>query len=227
MESGFHHSENKLKVYKFLDTNFGVSDIALKRVMVSRLNTLNDPFEFLAADVLDPRDRNALSAFKNQLHETSGIICFSGSWSNPLLWGHYANNHNGMALGFEVPDEHILKAHYTSQRVKIKFNQNTQKVVDGPKVIDKLIRTKFTDWSYEDEYRIFIELAKLKEEAGYYFLDFSPTLQLREVILGMNCDLSVERLHQLLGSELGNVRARRAKMAYREFKMVEDRSFRI
>lgn len=216
-----------MKVYKFLDTNFGVSDIALKRVKVSRLNSLNDPFEFLAADVLEPRDRNALSAFKNQIHATSGIICFSGSWSNPLLWGHYANNHNGMALGFEVPDEHILKAYYTSQRVKIKFNQSTRKVVDGPKVIDKLIRTKFTDWSYEDEYRIFIELAKLKEEAGNYFLDFSPTFQLREVILGMNCDLSVERLHQLLGTELGKVRARRAKMAYREFKMVEDRTFRI
>lgn len=216
-----------MKVYKFIDTNYGISNIALKRLKVSRLNQLNDPFELLAADVLNPKDRRALSTFKNQLHNTKGIICFSGSWSNPLLWGHYANNHNGMALGFDIPDECVLKAHYTSKRTKVLFDQKTRKVVDGDKVIDKLIRTKFTDWSYEDEYRIFVDLAELKEESGNYFLDFSPALFLREVVLGMSCDLSISRLRKLLGDELGKVRVRKARMAYREFKMVEDRLFRV
>jgi len=215
-----------MKVYKFIDTNFGISNIALKRLKVTRLKDLNDPFELLAANVLNPKDRKALCEFKTQLHGTNGIVCFSGSWSNPLLWGHYANNHNGMALGFEIPDQLIHKAHYTSQRVKVSFDQKTRKVVDADILVDRLIRTKFTDWSYEDEYRIFIELADLNEEYGNYFLDFSPTLQLREVIVGMNCDLSIDRIRKLLDNELTKVHVRKARMAYRTFKMVEDRLFR-
>jgi hypothetical protein len=38
-----------------------VSNLSLKRLRVSRLDQLNDPFEFLAADLLDPRDRQALT----------------------------------------------------------------------------------------------------------------------------------------------------------------------
>lgn len=215
-----------MKIYKFIDTNFGISNIALKRLRVSRLNELNDPFELLAADLLDSRHRKALSAFKDQLNETNGLICFSGSWSNPLLWGHYANKHNGIALGFEVPDDCVLKVKYTTQRVKVEFDQASKKVVDGDKVIDKLIRTKFIDWSYEDEYRVFVNLSDLEEESGNYFKNFSPELRLTDVILGMKSDLTIPRLQQLLGIEQNAVHICRAGMALRQFKIIEDRTFR-
>lgn len=216
-----------VKIYKFVDTNFGISNIALQRLKVSRLNELNDPFELLAADLLDSRHRKALSAFKEQLNETNGLVCFSGSWSNPLLWGHYANKHNGIALGFEVPDDCVLKVKYTTQRAKVEFDLASRKVVDGNTVIDKLIRTKFIDWSYEDEYRIFVNLSELEKESGNYFINFSPELRLTDVILGMKSELTIARLQQLLGEDRKTVRICRAGMALRQFKIIEDRAFRV
>lgn len=215
-----------MRVYKFMDANYGISNIALKRLKVSRLNQLNDPFEFLAADLLDTRDRKALATFKNQMNDSFGVVCFSGSWSNPLLWGHYAQNHSGLVLGFDIPDDHLLKVYYTSNRAKVYFDQKTRTVVEGDKVIKKLLRTKFTDWKYENEYRLFIELPKLIEESGNYFIDFSSDIQLQEVILGMNSDLSISRMRNLLGGALASVRIRKAGMALREFKIIENRLFR-
>ena len=88
-----------MKVYHFLNTTYGISNIALRRIRVSRFSQLNDPYELLAADTTDSRDLKALSRFKAQIDQTKGIICFSGTWNNPLLWGHYADKHRGMTLG--------------------------------------------------------------------------------------------------------------------------------
>lgn len=90
-----------MKIYHFLTTENAISDLALKRIKVSRLSQLNDPFELIAADTSDPRDKLALEAFKVQVGGSKEIICFSNDWNNPLPWGCYAKAHTGMALGFE------------------------------------------------------------------------------------------------------------------------------
>jgi hypothetical protein len=216
-----------MRVFHFTSANFGVSNLSLKRLKISRFSQLNDPFELLAADLLDPRDRKALSDFKNNLNSTKGMICFSGSWSNPLLWGHYAEKHSGMALGFDVKDEYLSPVQYTTQRVKVKFDQKTRKVVDGPRLIENLLRTKFTDWKYEDEKRMFVDLRTSSQEGSNYFQEFSDILVLREVILGLKCDLPVSRAQQLLRHYPNPVKVLKAGMALRTFKIIEDRSARI
>ena len=199
----------------------------MKRLKILRFSQLNDPFELLAADLLDPRDRKALSDFKNSLNSTKGMICFSGSWGNPLLWGHYAEKHSGMALGFDVKDEYLSPVQYTNQRVKVKFDQKTREVVDGPRLIENLLRTKFTDWKYEDEKRMFVDLSTSSQEGSNYFEEFSNILVLREVILGLKCDLAVSRAQQLLRHYPNPVKVLKAGMALRTFKIIEDRSARI
>ena len=68
-----------MRVFYFTNANYGVSNLSLRRLKISRFNQLNDPFELLAADLLDPRDRKALSDFKDNLDSNKGMICFSGS----------------------------------------------------------------------------------------------------------------------------------------------------
>ncbi|SMC83749.1 DUF2971 domain-containing protein [Polynucleobacter kasalickyi] len=143
-----------MRIYNFTSFPHAISNLKNKRLKISRFNELNDPFELLAADLLDIRHREAFTRFKKQLNEKAGIVCFSGAWGNPLIWGHYAKRHTGIALGFDVSDEMLLKVHYTASRPKIEFDQTKRKVVDGSKVVDQLIRTKFIDWKYEDEYRM-------------------------------------------------------------------------
>ena len=215
-----------MRVYHFVNTTHAISNLSLKRLKVARFGQLNDPFELLAADLLDPKHRHVFAALKKKLDETNGLICFSGAWSNPLLWGHYADKHDGMALGFDVPDDQASKVYYTSRRVDLEFDTTTRKVVDGSIVVDRLIRTKFTDWKYEDEYRIFVNLDPASKEGGLHFVDFSPDLNLREVIIGMRCELPMERVRQLLGNESASIKVMKAGMALRSFKVIEDRQFR-
>ena len=98
-----------MKVYHFLSAQNAISDIALKRIKISRIGQLNDPFELLAVDLRDPRDKVALENWKNELDEQFGLICFCAHWSNPLMWGHYADSHKGIALGFEIQEDLLLR----------------------------------------------------------------------------------------------------------------------
>lgn len=216
-----------MRVYHFVNTVYGISNLSLRRLKVSRFNQLNDPFELLAADLLDKRDRTAFTKFKCELDDSTGMICFSRSWSNPLLWGHYAERHTGMALGFDIPDENLCEVDYTTQRAKVAFDLKTRKVVDGKKVIDRLIRTKFTDWQYEAEYRMFVDLSSATKEGSNYFQDFSAKLVLKQVILGLNCDLPIHRVHDLCKHEMQPVHVFKAGMHLRKFKIIEDRSARL
>jgi hypothetical protein len=154
------------------------------------------------------------------------MICFSGSWGNPLLWGHYADKHSGMALGFDIPDEYLSPVRYTTQRAKVEFDQKARKIVNGPRLMDKLLRTKFTDWEYEDERRMFVDLATTLQEGENHFVEFSKDLVLREVILGLKCDLPASRVRQLLKDVPNPVKVLKAGMALRAFKIIEDRSAR-
>jgi hypothetical protein len=215
-----------MRVFYFTNANYGVSNLSLRRLKISRFNQLNDPFELLAADLLDPRDRKALSDFKDNLDSNKGMICFSGSWGNPLLWGHYADKHSGMALGFDIPNDGLSPVQYTTQRAKVKFDQETRKIVDGARLVDRLVRTKFIDWKYEDERRMFVDLDPSLQEGKNHFMEFSENLILREVILGLKCDLPVSRVRQLLKDEPSPVKVLKAGMALRAFKIIEDRDAR-
>jgi hypothetical protein len=61
-----------------------------------------------------------------------------------------------------------------------------------------------------------------KKEGGNYFVDFSNDLQLREVIIGLKCELSTSRVKQLLGKDLAEeVNVIKAGMHQTEFKIIE------
>ena len=215
-----------MRVYYFTSEKYAIDDIERQRIKVSRFSELNDPFELLAADLLDPKHREAFGKFKKEVNDLAGIVCFSGSWGSPLLWGHYATKHTGVALGFDVSDEMVSTVRYTSSRPKIEFDEIEGKVVDGEKVLDKLIRTKFIDWKYENESRMFVRLDHSLSESGMYFVNFSSDLILREVILGMRCEVSIEKIRELDNLKLTNVKVIKAGMSVRNFKLIEDRSFR-
>jgi len=215
-----------MRLYNLVSSAYGVSNLSLKRLKVSRINKLNDPFELLAADLLDPRHREAVQKMKDKLDTTNGLICFSEDWHSPLLWGHYADSHKGMALGFDVPDDRLFKVNYTTNRAKITFDEKTRKVKDGKRVVQQLVSTKYKDWAYEQEQRMFIELTEGYEEAGNIFLDFSDQLQLKEIILGVKCSLSIERIRKLVQHYELPIKVMKAGMALRTFRVIEDRTQR-
>ena len=92
-----------MRVYHFLKADHGLHDLRHRRLRISRIIELNDPFEFLGIDLSDRTFRQALEETKRQLSDTKGLLCFSKTWRNPVLWGNYADKHRGLCLpGFPI-----------------------------------------------------------------------------------------------------------------------------
>lgn len=60
--------------------------------------------------------------------------------------------------------------------------------------INRLLRTKHEGWSYEQEVRMFIGLNDPPYDKGLRWINFGPSLALREVIIGSQCDSEVSKM---------------------------------
>lgn len=209
-------------VYYLTGAQFALSNLALRRIKISRFSDLNDPFELLGVDVNDKSHRAKFRRYKKDINNNKGLICFSRSWSNPLMWGHYAERHTGIALGFEVSNEDLLKPVIYAKRL-IKLHKNTEDLNFSKEFIDKLLCTKFFDWKYEDEVRMFVDLDHDAVESGKYFYNFSDHLVIREVILGPHCELPIEGVRNIVAKFNPSVRVIKSRIAFTTFKVREDK----
>ena len=92
----------------------------------------------------------------------SSICCFSMKYDVPMMWAHYADDHNGVSLVFdyevEQPFKNIIKSRIAAFPVNYAdsdckpFNYLSSKK-NG---VVKLFGTKSTEWSYESEFRIML-----------------------------------------------------------------------
>src|SRR5689334_11048149 len=93
-----------MRAYKFLNKHFGLKSLYERRLKQSRIHELNDPFELAPYDLTDTMLRWAFLDMREQLGRVNGLVCFSASWQNPVIWAHYSDQHRGLCLGFEVPE---------------------------------------------------------------------------------------------------------------------------
>lgn len=63
-----------MRVFYLTTSQFALSNIALRRLKVARLNDLNDPFELLAIDVAAFDLRVGMSAKKRQIDLREGLM---------------------------------------------------------------------------------------------------------------------------------------------------------
>lgn len=213
-----------IRVYHMTSTEFALSDLALGRIKLSRFSDSNDPFELLAYTFNDANSRRALRKFKEHYDSKSGLLCFSGNWSSPVLWSHYGARHRGICLGFDVPRSKALAVRYTNKR----FRQQTLRL-EGESNIDDTLReilvcTKFEHWNYEEEIRVETSLATALLEGKNYFCPFSDTLQLAEVILGPLCETPLAAARRLVTSLYPSAIVFQSRLAIDSFHIVPKES---
>lgn len=168
------------RVYKFTSAQFGISNLQNRRLKLSTIDELNDPFDLGPVDATDPEIRSAIDNLVVWFRQTSAILCFSRNWDNLLLWSHYGASHKGVCLGFDIPDGDT----------DVLYQPNVLKVSKAEidlAFVDKLLRTKHESWSYEQEVRMFVRLNDPPDDKGLRWMDFGPNLELREVIVGSQC----------------------------------------
>ena len=211
-----------MRVYHFLCEHFGLEDIKQRRLKIARIADLNDPFEFLArAD--DARERAALRATKETQAKTTGLLCFSRSWHNPVQWSHYADRHRGLCLGFDVSDVDAKPVAYRSAPIHFNLARYQRDGHYAQEFAERMISSKFSDWSYEQEVRLYVRLDPDTETGGLYFYEFSDDLRLSEVIVGAASGLSRSQLESALGDMSGQVSMRKARLAFKSYRIVEQR----
>ncbi|ATC93492.1 DUF2971 domain-containing protein [Pseudoalteromonas tunicata] len=207
-----------MRVYHFIDKEFGLKNIRNRRLKVSDIMTVNDPFEFFSVITADIIDRSALTKTKEQLASKFGFLCFSESWKSPVQWAHYAERHTGLCLGFDIPDGLLHKIDYVGERFHLP---------QIPKEDDmkRLLETKYSHWSYEQEHRLWDELKN--KEGAHYFRYFDKDLLLKQVIVGHKSDITRDELNTALGSLTSECETFKARPAYNTFDMVKQKDDRF
>lgn len=220
-------------VYHFVNAQYGLDDLKNRRLKVARLGELNDPFEFLGFDLSDTDFRWIVRKLKSELSWNKGILCFCKTWTNPVVWGHYADSHTGLCLGFEVPSSVLLKVKYVDSRLP---RPHVRKLpLDswgvGYHKLDetfmrKLLLTKSSHWQYEQEYRVFVELEDYingVRRRWTCYSKFSDQLALKRVIVGDRSCISRAQVASALADLGTQVEVFKARTAFKSFKVVRNR----
>ena len=209
------------RLYRYWSEKHGLQALQERRVRVSRIMELNDPFEFLSHDLKERDHREALKKLKRQLDKTRGVLCFSEDWRNPVMWAHYADRYKGVCMGFDVAvsgakDDAVLgKITYVKERLPWPDKLDLHFTND-------LLLTKFDHWSYEQEWRGFVDFENCEKDAGHYFTPFSDDLVLKEVYIGLSSSTSPQQVMTALNG-LQGVSIKKTRAGFRKFEIVENK----
>ena len=108
--------------------------------------------------------------------------------------------------------------------MKISIDPETNRPRLTERVMNRLLRTKFSDWQYEDEMRLFVGLDHETVESGCYFYSFSDDLILREVVLGPRCEIPIEGVRKLVATFDHPVQVLKSRIAFSSFRVIKNRS---
>ena len=173
------------RVYKYLPAQYALDDLDNRRVKITTLDELNDPFDLAAIDTTDPLIDHLHSEHVHRFRKTMALLCFSRNWDNILLWSHYGSSHAGICLGFDIPPDgqYDMEILYQPGIPAARSSDD----MSGADFANRVLRTKYTIWSYEQEVRMFVGLKDPPDEKGRYWFGFGENLNLKEVIVGAQC----------------------------------------
>src|SRR6266480_3191095 len=184
-------------LYRYLSLEHAIGSVEEGRLKVGRLNELNDPFDCFPRVINLPSgakgfDLGFADGMLNTWSSKFGIVYYSATVNDPVLWSHYSSGHRGIALGFEVPTSDILvKVTYSDERPILDFHSCN---VSTPheafhfvrSVMIQIFSVKASSWSYEEEYRQFFLLESCIAAKGTYFTNL-PLL--KRIIIGARCNM--------------------------------------
>src|ERR1700722_1039161 len=155
-----------MRAYKFLNEKWGLAALNEKRLKLSRIFDLNDPFELTPFNLTDDDIRDAFFKTRDDVAKERGLLCFSSGWNDPVIWAHYSDKHRGLCLGFEIPElkvdaenDECGKVDYVG--MPLPFPRAVFEEPEGSasyEVVRRILFTKFKHWEYEQEIRMWIPL---------------------------------------------------------------------
>jgi hypothetical protein len=135
---------------------------------------------------------NIAEAIKNQLDiemkHGRGVFSLGGQWNSPLMWSHYADEHRGICIEYDVSlsvCDPPRKVDYKGDRgilasdiMSFVFHESASA---KEKIEQKYFYTKAGQWEYEEEWRY------IRSHQG----SISAPFHITGIHFGMRCDRSV------------------------------------
>ncbi len=166
----------------------------------------------------------------DRVSQTYGVLCLSKTRESILMWGHYCDKHRGLVIGFDAShtvfgEKRLAPVRYARERVIFDASWLERDPRLHP-FEEKIIFSKNSDWSYEQELRQMFKLNALKQGRPRdgtpgYFLPLPPE-SIVSVTVGARCsdDLLVEVQSVLRNPRLAHVGVERAALDENEFALV-------
>src|SRR5687768_7590717 len=95
-----------IRLFRFLSATSALKTIERKALRVGRVAEFNDPFEWKLgfANYVPEGEivaRGVQEHLLRHMNSQFGVICFSDTAEDPVLWSHYADHHRGIVLMVE------------------------------------------------------------------------------------------------------------------------------
>lgn len=236
-----------MKFYKYCAFDkYTIENILKSQVYFNTVCNFNDPLEFKPVSLENIKKENRLfintsgdtpsskevelnyKNFLNKITNLYGIFCLSQKKDNLLMWSHYANNHKGICLEFEInlPDKNFTKKFfeqtiedfldinhlknmfttYFIAPVLYQHNRVIPEIIVEPEKriginITYALITKFKYWEYEWEFRIILELKNKIKRIFPCPINYHPQC-LTGIILGERTNAEDEETLKLLIKKL-------------------------
>jgi hypothetical protein len=196
-----------------------------RRLKLSTIAELNDPFELLGASIGQPAARKVLKYVRRLVSDTFGLVCMSTTWTSPVMWAHYGDKHKGVCLAFEVKEQASHPVEYEPSRLTTLLGGCPLLGDVTPDILNTLLTTKSAEWSYETERRLIVRFDDAVHGPDeMHFLPFdSDVLTLKGVMLGSRCDWTLEAAALAVGKVKHRVTLKRVRPSFQDFKMVLQR----
>jgi len=175
--------------YRSLENLKFLLDIFINnRLFAAPYTQMNDPMEghfFHRSGKLSPEFKSALQGEK----DSYGIVSLSEVNDNALMWAHYANGHNGIAIGVEIDAQiyDVVPMEYDG------LSHLTRKFEHEPaEAAKRVLSHKLEIWDYELEHRVFVQHEKF------------VNVTIKEVIFGRRVSSDDYELYKKLFTKLGS-----------------------
>lgn len=182
------------------DADFAIDDVRIKQTLLDLIKENSDIRENSPAWVnICSEINNAAVHLRTKLSKLRlniGVSCFSESDSSLLMWAHYAHNHKGLCVEYELLEFNNqlmfspAPVVYCEKRPCIgdlKL-ENSDSLSSFGFLLDNLL-TKSPEWSYEREWRIIRDSGASGDEwDGEKNGALLPSIKPHAVIIG--CDAS-------------------------------------
>lgn len=175
------------------------------RFRVGRLSRFNDPFDsvlhFRGNGTEHERrqcEQMAQRVFEHR-DKTNGVLCFSETWRDHVLWSHYADKHRGLVIVIRRPDGVDLNTvRYFRRRTSIlisdlKDDSKKSRLLAAFKESHSI---KSAVWEYEKEVRLVVDLSACVSSDDQHFLPISIS-EFGGVILGLRCNHTPAEIRDL------------------------------